>query len=237
MSWLMSEAMMKAYGNLPCSPERAAESSPGKCSDGEPSAPSNGKPTQRAYLQRDKTTDTWSRFPSGMTCEPLTEADGEAVLTSFLGAFPAKRSAARLEGVITRPTYGPKCLGLSEKAQLQLPLPRMSQSELFRKPQTIYEQLDTKPQPFPFPRLTWVLTTFGIGTGLLHTPTTQANYSAASMQKWGCCRSYVKAFGKAHPEADEYLMGWPIGWSDIEPLETAKSLSARQPHSSRDAGD
>ena len=80
MSWLFSQALVEEY-------------SPDKCSDGAQSVQSSGKPTQRAYLQRDKTTDTWNRFPSGMTCEPLTEADGEAVLTSFLAAFPAKTSA------------------------------------------------------------------------------------------------------------------------------------------------
>lgn len=80
MSWLFSRALVEAF-------------SPDKCSDGEPSVQSSGKPIPQAYLQRDKTTATWSRFPSGMTCEPLTAGRGEELLTSFRAAFPARTSA------------------------------------------------------------------------------------------------------------------------------------------------
>ena len=66
---------------------------PESCSDGEPSAPLSGNPTQLAYLPPDRMTafSRLSRF--GMTFRPLTAVLGEAVLTSYLAAFPAKTSA------------------------------------------------------------------------------------------------------------------------------------------------
>ena len=79
MSWLFSRALVAEYS--------AAD-----CSDGAQSAPSSGTPTPQAYLWPAKTTAAWKRFPSGMTCRPLTDDRGEAVLTSFLAAFPAQTS-------------------------------------------------------------------------------------------------------------------------------------------------
>jgi hypothetical protein len=67
-----------------------------------------------------------------------------------------------------------------------------------------------------------VLTTFGSDIGWLHTPTTIANYSAPSMQKHPACRAFVAVFGKPDPINQEWLMGWPIGWTDLAPLEMGK---------------
>jgi hypothetical protein len=80
MSWLFSQALVAEY-------------SAASCSDGAPSAPSNTTPTQQAFLWRDKTTAAWNRFPSGMTCEPLTDDRGEGLLKLFLAASHAPTSA------------------------------------------------------------------------------------------------------------------------------------------------
>ena len=79
MSWLFSRALVAEY---------LADI----CSDGEPSAPSSGNPIQQAYLSHGKTTDfsRISRF--GMTFKPLTDAHGEALLTSYLAASLARTS-------------------------------------------------------------------------------------------------------------------------------------------------
>jgi hypothetical protein len=82
MSWLYSRALVEAY-------------SAGTCLDGGLSAPSRSTPTPLGYLWRDKTTDAWRRFPSGMTFEPLTEDRGAAVLMSYLAAFPVRTSASQ----------------------------------------------------------------------------------------------------------------------------------------------
>lgn len=88
----------------------------------------------------------------------------------------------------------------------------------------------TKPRCFPYPRQTWVRTTFGKDFGYLHTPTTKANYAARSMQKWPSARNFVKVFGRPSPAIHEYLMAWPDGWSDTAPLETGKFQSWQQRH-------
>ena len=99
---------------------------------------------------------------------------------------------------------------------------KMSVVRPLSQPHMISARWVTKPTCFPFQRQTWVLTMFGSDIGYLHTPTTKANYAAASMQKWPSARAFVKVFGRPNPAIHEWLMGWPEGWSDIRPLETDK---------------
>ena len=81
MSWHFSQALVEEF-------------SEGICSDGAQSVPSNTNPTQRLFSSSDRMMEFCRRSPSGMTCEPLTDDHGEAVLMSFLAAFPAKTSVA-----------------------------------------------------------------------------------------------------------------------------------------------
>lgn len=64
---------------------------------------------------------------------------------------------------------------------------------------------------------TWIKETFGEDMGLVHTPTTMANYSAPSMMKHQGCRNFKKVFDKPSPKNAEYLMGFPLGASSPEP--------------------
>ncbi|MBD5293843.1 MAG: hypothetical protein HDR93_04940 [Bacteroides sp.] len=68
---------------------------------------------------------------------------------------------------------------------------------------------------------TWITNTFG-NIGGLHTPTTMANYSCASMMKHQSCVNFVKVFGKPDPLNGEYLMGFPIGASSPNPITRKK---------------
>ena len=63
----------------------------------------------------------------------------------------------------------------------------------------------------------WIKNKYGEGFGLIHTPTTMANYSAPSMMKHQGCRNFVEVFGKPHPVNAEYLMGFPQGASSRNP--------------------
>lgn len=88
------------------------------------------------------------------------------------------------------------------------------------------------------------------GSGFVVTPTRTANQLAPSMMKHpGCRRMYptpnaggshwggtwqelggagnwlrdtTEASAKIHPEEWEWMMGWPIGWTDLQPLEMDK---------------
>ena len=60
---------------------------------------------------------------------------------------------------------------------------------------------------------TWIKKKYG-NIGLVHTPTTMANYSCPSMMKHNGCRNYNEIFGRPIPRDAEYLMGFPIGASN-----------------------
>lgn len=101
MSWLFSRALVEVY-------------SPATYSDGGQSAPSNTNHTPRLYSSSDRMTDFCRRSRSGMTCGHLTEAHGEAVLTSFLADFPVRTSAQREQGqesLVNGQDYGRKWRG------------------------------------------------------------------------------------------------------------------------------
>ena len=65
---------------------------------------------------------------------------------------------------------------------------------------------------------TWIKQKYGEDFGLVHTPTTMANYSAPSMMKHQGCRNFKEVFGKPTPDNAEYLMGFPLGASSFAPL-------------------
>ena len=80
MSWLFSQALVEEY-------------SEGISSGGEPSAPLNVMPTPQQFWRNDKPIDVLKRSPFGLQWKPLTDDLGEAVLMSYLEAFPARTSA------------------------------------------------------------------------------------------------------------------------------------------------
>lgn len=68
-------------------------------------------------------------------------------------------------------------------------------------------------------KTTWIQRQYGKDFGLVHTPTTMANYSAKSMQKHQGCRNFVTVFGRPTARNAEYLMGFPIGASSSRPID------------------
>ena len=94
MSWLYSRALVEEY-------------SEGICSDGAPSALSNGKHTQLPSWCSDKTMANCQLSQSGMTFKPLTDDLGEAVLMSFLEAFPVRTLAAPAKAKASKETDHP----------------------------------------------------------------------------------------------------------------------------------
>ena len=89
---------MEHCENLPFLQGQAVASLEESCLDGEPSVPSKSKSTPEAYLCEDKTTDTLTRFRSGMTYVPLTVARGEVVLMWFRGDSRARTSQQQEKG-------------------------------------------------------------------------------------------------------------------------------------------
>ncbi len=81
MSWLFSQALV-------------AESSVESSTDGDAFALLNVMPSPRQFWRNDKTMDVLRRSPFGLTWKPLTADLGEALLTSFRGAFRVPTSHA-----------------------------------------------------------------------------------------------------------------------------------------------
>jgi hypothetical protein len=218
MSWHFSQALAEAYW--------AARSLAGR-----QSAPLKSTGTDGAYSWQGRTTERCRFSQFGTTSGHSTVLNGADVLTWYLAVSPARPIPRQLEVATRRMIFGRKC---GESWQRQLPgtyLQRTLHAKQSTPRPTISKRWVTKPDAFPFQRRTWVVTTFGSGTGYVHTPTETANYTAPSMLKrWPSCREWLRVFGQPTPAAHEYLMAWPIGWSDLAPLATDKFQSWLQRH-------
>lgn len=65
----------------------------------------------------------------------------------------------------------------------------------------------------------------------LPSPTAKGNQLAPSMRKWPSCRrlqDLIGIGGAPHPGIWEWMMGFPEGWTDVEPSETPSSLKSRK---------
>ncbi len=99
MSWHFSLALVAAF-------------SAATCSDGEPCAPLKLNPTPQAFCSQSRMRKFSRLSPSGMTFAPLTDELGEAMLTWFLAASPAKTSPQRAKELALRARnqdFGGKC--------------------------------------------------------------------------------------------------------------------------------
>lgn len=195
---------------------------------------SNGTATASACLPHVLQTDSSPPPRSLATCvsswSPVLLENTEDLRTWLAQASPANHSARHREGIEQQKTCGQR----HETALKSFGQDSFS-AKTFKGTQLTLQQMNakrwvTKPDAFPCPRRTWVLTTFGKDSGYLHTPTTMANYCANTMQKWPTCREFVRVFGRPSPVIQEWLMGWPIGWSDTRPLAMGRFLAWLRQH-------
>lgn len=67
--------------------------------------------------------------------------------------------------------------------------------------------------------------------GQLPTPTTARNEWSPYMARWSAhLNLHRHLYGRCPLAVREWLMGWPIGWTDKEPLATARWLEWQQQH-------
>jgi len=131
----------------------------------------------------------------------------------------ANRTAARLEAETLRTGSQRSSVELSGSSNRNTSLPRMSQKKHFQSGLSAGSgHWGTPSVQQIYQRLTLGQTIREIVGGSLHTPTTMANFRAPSMQKHGSCVRFGNAFGgqKITPEQFEFLMGYPIGHTDLE---------------------
>lgn len=205
MSWLFSRALV-------------GEFSGGNCSDGTQYAQLSVMPTQHKFSRNDKMMEFSDLSRFGLTCAVLTESHGKELLTLYLEDSRAKHLARHQEEELQLKTCGPRCKESYQKLTQDLCLQRTYQEKQSQMQQLTSLEWVIRPKRLIFQRRTWVQTTYGKDFGYLHTPTTKANYSAESMQKWNSARNFTIAFGVPTPQNQCWLMGFPLGWIDIEPL-------------------
>jgi hypothetical protein len=234
MSWLYSLALVAEYSEA-------------NCSDGKPFAPLNSTHTPQAFSWHDKTTEAWSLSRFGMTCEPLTGDLGADVLTWFLEDFPVKISVPQErvpESMALDLDCGWKWPGSSAKYDHDLCLWRTRQYSLLGDLDVfseIWPRWGTMLDGESLERTPPVLPTYENESGLLptpidgskgggssrsgkrknETPTLQGMARKGNWPNWPGCRD-IKRSGHLNPNWIEWLMGWPIGWTDIGALESDK---------------
>jgi hypothetical protein len=229
MSWHYSRALVEAYSQA-------------DCSDGEQSALSSSIDTHETFCSHVKTTDALSRSRSGMTCGHLMDAHGEALLTWFREDSRAKTSAQPEQAQEskarnqdsgqrwresfakfdpdTRSLKTVQCSLLEDSTAYYATLPRwgsMSSGELSER---------TRPA-----HLTSV-TGFG---SLLPTPTAHnaKETNAPSEATRNTPTLAAQVGGKLNPTWVEWLMGWPLGWTDLSASATDKFQAWLSSHGAR----
>ena len=232
MSWLFSQALVEEY----------LEES---CLDGEQSALSNGNNIQQAYCAPDKMTDFSRLFRFGMMFKPLTESRGEELLMSYLAAFHAKTSQQQGEAqglTESDQECGEKWLASFVKFDPDTHSWRTHQCSLLGDLELFSE---TWPQ--------WGLmrdgecweqqmleqTIRGTESGLSERWPTPVTSDASGAGRVGprkngnisSLKDYLSKWHKmAYPPVNitEYMMGWPLGWTDLKPLEMGKYPCVQQ---------
>ena len=244
MSWLFSQALVEEY-------------SAGTCSDGEPCAQWNVMPTPQGFWRNDKMMEASSLSRFGPTLQLLTADRGEAVLMSYLLAFPVRTSA--------QPAAEQELRGRGQGCGARL---FASFAKLNREKSTwkthqcsLLGGLESFSETWPnwglmragecWERVAWAPRISGTECGFQRrwpTPVASASKgsSPASLtRKNGRDRSndrldhavMASDGGQLNPEWVEWLMGWPQGWTELKPLATGRFREWRRQHSTTCRGE
>lgn len=233
MSWHFSQALEAAYSEA-------------NCSDGERFVPWKSMPIAADDSCSAKMKDTCHRSPFGMMFVPSTDGPGGELLTWFRGGSPARISAPPepVRGLMENgldsgwkwpgswAKYDPAtCLWKTRQCSL------LGDSDEFSG---IWPRWGTMRSGECWERQTWERRTAReTEFGLWPTPrATDGDKGTRTAE--GAARELARGKnvdlgvfiggGPVNPQLSEWLMGWPIGWTGCEPLETDKSPSVQPRH-------
>ena len=231
MSWLYSQALVEEY-------------SEGNFLDGEQYVQLSGNPTQQAYCSPDKMTkfSRLSRF--GMTYKPLMEDLGEELLTLYLEGFHAKtfqvleKAQESMEIEVQCGTTWRESLAKFDQDTHLWKIPHSLLGEGYQEFSGTWPRwgMMRNGQCWELEMLEQIISE--IESGLLaKTKPKQFPTPTCHNAKEGAYPSEYErntpslathAGGKLNPMWVEWMMGWPLGWTDLKPLETDKCLCVQQ---------
>jgi hypothetical protein len=223
MSWHYSQALVEEFLEA-------------NSLDGTQCVQLNMNRTPQLYSQSGKMMEFCKRSQSGMTCQHLTASLGEELLTWFLGDFLVKISAAQEKVRELRAVgqdFGRKCYALFLKYD--------QDTSSLRTHQCLWvEDLEWSFVTLP----KWGMMQDGVFWGLMTsaagTTEKDAGYWPTPLKQEGPGGSHKKLTdaiaiaegykpkyyiesgtedrevfcGKVNPDWTEWLMGWPVGWTD-----------------------
>lgn len=230
MSWHFSQALVEAFWAA-------------NCSDGEQSALSRLTDTPATSCCHGKTTDASARFPSGMTFAHSMGNPGEALLTWFqagsrvrifplLGPVPGSRAQ--------NPDYGMKCTESFARYDQNTHSWKTPQPSLFTAWEpfsVIWPRQGIMLHGACWERMIWAPHMSGNAGGvsrMMPTPTCQdaKNLNSPSQLRRKTPPLCAVVGGKLNPAWVEWLMGWPIGWTDCTVSGTDRFRAWQLGHSS-----
>lgn len=231
MSWLFSQALAEEY-------------SVDTSLAGEQFAQLNVMPTPHKFSRNDKTMEFSGLSRFGLTCAALTESGGEELLTSFLAGFRARTSvqpAEVLESTVTSLGSGGKWQESLTKYDLN--------SHSWKTHHCLLEE-DLRESSVILPKLGLIASgvvfqqknvarlikeiVCGWSGEMFATPQAR-DYRSGSLARWNDPRRSRnlndQVGGLLNPEWEEWLMGWPIGWTELKPLAMDKFREWQLQHS------
>lgn len=231
MSWLFSQALAEEY-------------SVDTFLAGEQFAQLNVMPTPHKFSRNDKTMEFSSLSRFGLTCAVLTENHGEELLTSFLAGFRARTlvlPVAVQESTATSLVSGVKwqesslrydqhssswkthpCLlgGALSESSVTLPKLGLIASGVVFQQKSVARLIRE--------------TVCGWSGETFATPQAR-DYRSGSLYRWNDPRRSRnlndQVGGLLNPDWEEWLMGWPIGWTELKPLAMDRFREWQQQHS------
>lgn len=231
MSWLFSQALAEEY-------------SVDTSLAGEQFAQLNVMPTPHKFSRNDKMMEFSDLSRFGLTCAVLTENRGVELLMSFLAGFRARilaQPAEVLESTVTN---------LDSGGEWQESSTRYDRDSHSWKTHHCLLEEDLHESSVTLPKLGSIVsgvvfqqknlarliseTVCGWSGEMFATPQAR-DYRSGSLDRWNDPRRSRnlndQVGGLLNPRWEEWLMGWPIGWTELKPLAMDKFREWQLQHS------
>lgn len=235
MSFIYSRALVEASSQANCS---------GTAASAQLSLSHMPKPC----LLHDRTTEPSRLSRFGMTCAPLTESHGGELLTSWLAGFPVRTSVLQAPSWALKASEADSGLSssglwakfdpdscslrtaqhsfLEDLTECSPILPQsglMLAGRIYQRPSLAPTTSVTAPGSLPTPLKSWGRRGPGLSNNL--------NNLRCSLGVTQESLAIVEAVGWRWPASFiEWMMGWPLQWSALKPLETGRFQSWQQQH-------